>query len=83
MTEEDLRLWVKKCIELGFKDVEKATDEDFKYAAEQVRRYGLKGFDFSNHPDLVPDSILFLIKQGFDLFNLIPEGLALDKTKIK
>ena len=23
----------------------------------------------------------YLLKQGFDLFNLIPEGLAIDKTK--
>lgn len=25
----------------------------------------------------------FLLSKGFDLFNLIPEGLAIDKTKIK
>jgi len=25
----------------------------------------------------------YLLKQGFDLFNLIPEGLAIDKTKLK
>lgn len=28
-------------------------------------------------------SFQYLLKQGFDLFNLIPEGLAIDKTKIK
>ena len=27
-----------------------------------------------------PEAILYLLKQGFDLFNLIPEGIALDKT---
>src|SRR5688572_910316 len=27
------------------------------------------------------DGLLYLLKQSFDLFNLIPEGLAIDKTK--
>ena len=26
---------------------------------------------------------LYLLSKGFDLFNLIPEGLAIDKTKLK
>lgn len=29
------------------------------------------------------ESFRYLLKQHFDLFNLIPEGLAIDKTKIK
>jgi hypothetical protein len=30
-----------------------------------------------------PEELRWLLKQGFDLFNLIPEGLAIDKTKLK
>lgn len=30
-----------------------------------------------------PETFRYLLKQGFDLFNLIPEGLAIDKTKLK
>lgn len=29
-----------------------------------------------------PESLRYLIKQGFDMFELIPAGLAIDKTKI-
>jgi hypothetical protein len=30
-----------------------------------------------------PDQFTFLLSRGFDLFNLIQHGLAIDKTKMK
>ena len=33
--------------------------------------------------NLSPEEVRILLKQGFDLFNLIESGLSIDKTKIK
>ena len=62
---------------------------------EEMEECGNMIYDFSDDPELntwewqyfqiglAPEQLYYLLKNGFDLFNLIPEGLAIDKTRIK
>lgn len=62
---------------------------------EEMRACGNMIYDFSDDPDLSnnwkwqefeyglhPEQFHWLLSKGFDLFNLIPDGLAIDVTKI-
>lgn len=48
---------------------------EFEYKSSSRRRTDDQSFD-----ELDSGQFLYLLKQGFDLFNLIPDGLAIDKT---
>ena len=50
---------------------------------EKERWDGIQLRDFEFLTERVSaEETIYLLKQGFDLFNLIPERLAIDKTKI-
>lgn len=52
---------------------EEANELDWRFPVEEDANIVIK--------NLNPDEFLYLLKQGFDLFNLIEEGLAIDKSK--
>lgn len=51
---------------------------DVKFPAHEPNKFTYTQIDFDR---LSPSAMHYLRKQGFDLFGLIPEGLAVDKTK--
>lgn len=62
---------------------------------DELQECGNMIYDFSNDPELnnfkwkdfeiglAPEQFVYLLSKGFDLFGLIPSGLAIDNTKNK
>jgi len=51
---------------------------DVKFQIDVGNKFNHTQIDYDR---ISPDAFHYLLKQGFDLFNLIPAGLAVDKTK--
>lgn len=60
-----------------FDEFQKVDNNDFGWRARNQN--GMECFMPAN--SFKPDVLLYLLKQGFDLFGLIESGLAIDKTK--
>lgn len=74
--EEDIIGWARFC---GRES--EITPIAITIAVKAVKKKGIEAFQVSEGDfHLVPLLVLYLLKQGFDLFNLIPRGLAIDST---
>lgn len=93
MTEEEAKIFMdlRSDAEVYKKDVfdnyiefkYKWFDEDVRPTTHDGKCYSAIGIGKDAAKLFVhPEKLLYLLKQGFDLFNLIPEGLAIDKTKL-
>ena len=51
---------------------------DVKFPSDKFNKFTYTQIEYDR---LSPATFHYLLKQGFDLFNLIPAGLAVDKTK--
>ncbi len=78
MTKEEAMLYVKILDEYAYRVFLKDGQIQFDY--HKGDEIGSGCFDLMYS---CPEQFLYLLKQRFDLFNLISEGLALDKTKMK
>lgn len=82
MTEEEAKeyLFMKyNCV----KDIVVSKSEDkngFWFAFNNEMKFI---FNVQIRDESYPEQFIYLLSKGFDLFNLIPEGLALDLTTIK
>lgn len=84
----ETRIYGESAIVLFLRPLSDMTEEEMQECGNMI-------YDFSDDPELntwewqyfqiglAPEQLYYLLKKGFDLFNLIPEGLAIDKTKIK
>jgi hypothetical protein len=54
-------------------------EERIECKAESTVRFAAHSMQYEK---LEPDQFIKLLSKGFDLFNLIPEGLAIDKTSL-
>lgn len=66
------------------------TDDEIKYVGEDLKQGTWNAPDIRSNPKLAwsihhmnPVVFVYLINQGFDLFDLIESGQAIDKTKLK
>jgi hypothetical protein len=60
------------------------TDEDFKEAMQHLIKNGIDAFDFEGvSAQIVFEYTRLLLSKGFDIFELIPSGLAIDKTTLQ
>ncbi len=69
----------------------RAVHHKIEIVREDIKRVSIQGHgfiqiefkdlesDYQNIDVLYPNQFLYLLKQGFDLFNLIPDGLAIDR----
>lgn len=67
-------------IQLSLRPLSDMTDEE-KYKLQNMVG-ALEYHHFKNDGICSPIAFRFLLSKHFDLFNLIPEGLAIDKTKL-
>lgn len=72
-----------------FQDRTVLNEEHFEYIHDSNKKMVLEAFTTANEDDgarMSPSAYFqafpYLLKQGFDLFNLIESGLAIDKTKL-
>jgi hypothetical protein len=60
------------------------TDEDFKEAMQHLIKNGIDAFDFDGvSAQIVFEYTRLLLSKHFDIFELIPAGLAIDKTTLQ
>lgn len=60
------------------------SDKDYQRALEGIKEKGISAINFDdNEPIIVFEFTRWALSKGFDLFNLINEGLAIDKSTLK
>lgn len=89
MTEEEVKVacgWVQAQREiLSFRKTLKFAEVNYRWPDTRMEN----GWAYSSialywhKEEWTPEITLYLLSRGFDLFELIPEGLAIDKTTLK
>lgn len=71
-------------LKLVLRPLSDMTEEELKHfgVSETLTKEELQQH-FFDCPFFTPDEYVYLLKHGFDLFGLIEDGLAVDKTKMK
>lgn len=80
MTEEEQKQFCANEFNVDIKEIYELVNVEGNIQFRVQQKYGIHLCAFKS---ISPISFIFFLKQGFDLFNLIPDGLALDKNKLK
>jgi hypothetical protein len=72
-TDKDFHKHEKRCLIL--RPLSSLTNEERTERGKAIIQYGKEFIDAEYHR--------WMLSKGFDIFNLIPEGLAIDKTTLK